>query len=242
RLEVPDPSVVRNVDVATLQRAIRGSVIGSACRHGKCLLIPVGTSWMLLRFGMTGSLILDETDNLSRRFERLSIGTDRGWLRLVDRRRLGNVSLARTEPECAELIGALGPDALRIGNPEFIAQLRSSRGSIKSAMMDQQRIAGIGNFGSDEILWRARIRPDAPAASLSPAQWTSLHRATRSVMHLTARAGHTPRGRTWLTSVREDSRALCPRCSTCLCRSEVNGRTSVWCPECQPPSSLATRA
>ena len=82
----------------------------------------------------------------------------------------------------------------------------AGRSSIKGALIDQTRIAGIGNFLSDEILWRAGIDPRTPTSGLTGEQWARLHRSLQKVVRAAARAGHTPRGPRWLTGARWGTR------------------------------------
>ena len=74
-------------------------------------------------------------------------------------RRFGGVWLAEDAQERSSLTGPLGPDASTLGYGEFVGLLRDRRGGIKAALMDQRLLAGLGNLMSDEILWRAGVRP-----------------------------------------------------------------------------------
>jgi formamidopyrimidine-DNA glycosylase len=112
--------------------------------------------------------------------------------------------------------------------------LRGRRGGVKAALMDQRLVAGIGNLLSDEIVWRARIDPRTRVGALGEAQIANLHQAMREAVSESSRYGRVPHGRRWLTRVRDDRDAACPRCGTGLCKGTVAGRTACWCPRCQP--------
>ena len=107
---------------------------------------------------------------------------DGGRLMLVDPRRLGRV---RLNPPVEQL----GPDAELITPAQFRAVLAGSTAPVKARLMDQERIAGIGNLLADEILWRARVHPARAAASLTEAERARLLRATRGAIRAALRDG-----------------------------------------------------
>jgi formamidopyrimidine-DNA glycosylase len=96
--------------------------------------------------------------------------------------------------------------------------------------MDQRLLAGVGNLLSDEILWRARVHPETPVRSLSATRTRRLHDALRAAVGESIRYGRVPHGQRWLTRVRDERDAACPRCGSPLRRATVAGRTAVWCP------------
>jgi formamidopyrimidine-DNA glycosylase len=106
-------------------------------------------------------------------------------------------------------------------------------GSLKSALMDQTMIAGLGNLLVDEILWRARLNPSWRAAQLDRESVRTLYRATRTVLRQSMKYGRVPGKRGWLTGRRDEPDPSCPRCGAGLRRSRVGGRSTVWCPRCQ---------
>jgi formamidopyrimidine-DNA glycosylase len=127
----------------------------------------------------------------------------------------------------------VGTDALDVSEDELAALLGRRRGQIKSALMDQRLIAGLGNLLSDELLWRARIHPRRAAARLSRQRVSELHRCMVDVLRDSNRRARVPPERGWLTGARDRRDARCPRCQARLRRSTIAGRTAVWCPRCQ---------
>ncbi len=99
--------------------------------------------------------------------------------------------------------------------------------------MDQRLIAGIGNLLSDEILWRARVHPSTPVSALTKYRRQRLYEALHGAVTESTRYGRIPQGERWLTGVRDDRQARCPRCGTRLRRGTVAGRTACWCPRDQ---------
>jgi formamidopyrimidine-DNA glycosylase len=237
RVEVLDAGVLRNSTARHFASALRGRRIEDAHRTGKWLVVATDGPSLVFHFGMTGSLYLvgEDHDEERHQHDRVVFTTPKGELRYRDLRKLQGIFLAADTRHIDEIIGPIGPDALDISAKDFRARLDSKRSTIKSALMDQTRVAGLGNMLSDEILWRSRIHPGRPTEFLSDTEWQVLHRAARSTLRSAARAGHTPRGPRWLTSARWDETALCSTCGSELKRTKIAARTAVWCPACQPP-------
>jgi formamidopyrimidine-DNA glycosylase len=182
---------------------------------------------------MTGLLTWSADDSERHPHDRAIFVCERGELRYNNMRRFGGVWLARDARERDKVTGPLGPDAATISHDEFERLLAGRRGGAKAALMDQRLLAGVGNLLSDEILWRARIRPQTPVSRLSPSQRRRLYEALRAAVSESVRYGRVPHGQRWLTRVRDERGARCPRCGTALKRATVAGRTACWCPRCQ---------
>jgi formamidopyrimidine-DNA glycosylase len=143
---------------------------------------------------------------------------DGGELRLRDPRRLGGVELDPDESR-------LGPDAFTLTVKELDRALARRTAPVKAVLMDQARIAGLGNLLTDEALWRAGIDPERPAYELDLDTRKQLQRAIRTTLRTLGRRGgsHTgdmPRGRD----------AVCPKDGAELLRRTVGGRTTYSCP------------
>jgi formamidopyrimidine-DNA glycosylase len=209
-----------------------GHRLTAARRIGKLLLLDVeGAPTLGIRFGMTGKLLVDGEPGTDRlvyaprrhdpKWDRFSIDfSDGGSLVVHDPRRLGGILL---DPD----VSGLGPDAATVTPSALAAALRGSKAPLKARLLDQSRLAGVGNLIADEALWRSRLSPLRPAGSLSPAEVRRLHRhLLRTIEDLTGRGG-SHRG-----DLMEERRigGRCPRDGTELVRSTVGGRTSWWCP------------
>lgn len=187
-----------------------------------------------LRFGMTGRLLVDGSANVERllyspvgdqpSYRRFWVDfADGGQLAVSDPRRLGGVSLDPDEDR-------LGPDAMDAGPAAVAGALAGSRAPLKARIMDQQRLAGVGNLIADEVLWRAGLAPGRPAGALSPAETRRLAR------HLgTTLADLLERGGTHTGDLLAERHAggVCPKDGAPLARSVVGGRTTWWCPHHQ---------
>ncbi len=178
RVDVLDPVLVRNRGPRAFRHALTGERFGSARRHGKWLIAPVGDAEVLMHFGMTGELSWADRPATDRHpHDRLVFVCADGELRYNNMRRFGGVWLARDARERALVTGPLGPDAAAVSRDEFLTLINRRRGGIKAALMDQFLIAGLGNLMSDEILWRARVHPATPVQKLSPQRRRRLYEA-----------------------------------------------------------------
>lgn len=236
RVDAPDPWMVKGGQSgAGVARALVGEQFAAARRIGKLLLLDTqGGPVLGLRFGMTGVLELDgrrgvdELVYASNRADpswiRLVVGFDDGReLRLRDPRRLGAIELDPDEER-------LGVDAQAAGIGDLRRALGSSAAPLKARLMDQQRVAGLGNLLTDELLWRAGLDPARPAGSLTVAELRRLHRHVHgTVRDLIARGGsHT--GDLYPERFRG---GRCPKDGAELERRTIGGRTTYSCPHHQ---------
>jgi formamidopyrimidine-DNA glycosylase len=144
---------------------------------------------------------------------------DGGRLALVDMRRLGRV---RLNPE----IGALGPDAETVTPSQFRSLITRGSIAVKARLLDQSKIAGVGNLLADEVLWQAKVPPAAPVNSLRPQDVDRLYRALRSAVRSAVAAGGAGAGE--VISARHPG-GRCPRCGAEMRHGTVGGRSTWWC-------------
>ena len=233
---VHDRGVLRDVAPERFADALTGRTFGEPQRVGKWLLAPVddGTT-VVLHFGMTGGLLWCEPGADRHRHDRVvfRFGFDEGELRYRDMRKLTGLRLARDRTEVDAVLDGEGPDALDVGRAEFNELLGRRRRRLKSALMDQHTIGGLGNLLVDEILWRARQPPDRRGPDLDRDERRRLHTEMRRVLRDSIKAERVPDRRGWLTGARDRSDPQCPRCGTRLRKERVAGRATVWCPHCQ---------
>lgn len=233
-VQVRDPGILRNTSAATLDRRLAGHRFRAPRRHGKWLILPTDGPTLLIHSGMTGHPYYANTDAEPEKYERLVVSLDKGELRYADLRKLRGVWLVDGDDDLADVLGPQGPDALGMGLRAFRDVLAGRRGQLKPTLMDQSVIAGLGNLLTDEICWRARVRPTRPVADLEADEVKRLHTAMTQVLRTAVRHGEVPRLSRWLTGVRDEPDPSCPRCGTRLSHGRVSGRMSLWCPHCQP--------
>ncbi|HEY1652499.1 MAG TPA: DNA-formamidopyrimidine glycosylase family protein [Acidimicrobiales bacterium] len=220
-----------------LRAALVGRQFTAARRRGKLMLLDIEDGPTLgVRFGMTGGLVVDGQQALDRLrygpgvFEKKWVRArmdfaDGGLLELHDPRRFGSLELAPDE-------NRLGPDALSA----TLADVRTALAvpvnragpvaPVKARLMDQERLAGIGNLLADEILWRAGIDP-ARRTPLDEDELRTLHKAMRSTLRQVDRKGGSHMGDLMEQRV---PGGHCPRDGAELIVAQVGGRTTYWCP------------
>lgn len=234
QVDVADGGVLTNSSADEFAGALRGRRFGEPRRHGKWLVLPTdGEPAVLLHFGMTGSLLWCAAGQPVHRHDRVVFGLEDGELRYRDMRKLTGLSLVRGSGGVQEALRELGPDAASIRAEELTRLLRHHRRGVKAALMDQAVLAGLGNLLVDEILWQARIPPGARTDEIDDERLRALHRAMRRALRTSIRAERVPPRRDWLTGVRDDPHAACPRCGTPLESGRVAGRSTRWCQHCQ---------
>jgi formamidopyrimidine-DNA glycosylase len=187
---------------------------------------------------MNGDWTLVETGAELPRFARAVLEFDDGSsLVFVDSRALGTIDV---HPAGAEHDLGLGPDA---ADPEWTAaQLASAlaprRGPIKPALLDQRLVAGLGNIYAAESLWRARISPFAPCNVLTRSQVAALRKAIAAVLVRATGSRYTDDDTVSL-DVYDREGLLCRRCATPIERAVQAGRSTYFCPRCQPAPTTA---
>ncbi|MCU1372607.1 MAG: DNA-formamidopyrimidine glycosylase [Ilumatobacteraceae bacterium] len=235
-VEAPDSWFLKGgITPGQVVGAVEGATILGTGRRGKLMTMDLGSERPVLglRFGMTGRLVLDGEDPVGQ-LEYSSTRDEPGWdrfalrftdgsrLRISDPRRLGGVEL---DPD----LGALGPDAWSLTLGQLRTVLAGSTAPLKARLLDQHRLAGLGNLLVDESLWRARLDPARPAGSLSDAELRRLHRRIVATVGELFERGGSHRGDLQVERHRD---GRCPRCGAPLDRRTVGGRTTYSCAPC----------
>jgi formamidopyrimidine-DNA glycosylase len=242
-VHAPDEWFVKGTVPDEVVAAVTRRTVVAARRRGKLLVLDLADPpadralpnlRLGLRFGMTGRLIVDGAASIERlayssgrddpRWDRFGLTfTDGTELRLRDPRRLGGVSLDPDED-------ALGVDAMALTAVDLAAAIAASATPLKARLLDQARVAGIGNLLADEILWRAGLDPARPAGELDEAEITALAASVAEVLGDLGERGGSHTGDLRAAAARD---RLCPRDGAPLARRQIGGRTTWSCPEHQ---------
>src|SRR5579872_7298546 len=239
------PRMAPNTSEADLDDALRGHRVVAIERRGKYLLIEFdGDMWLMLHRKMSGNLLLLGATTSPELHTHLIVDLDGGEsLRFVDPRKFGRIYLFRSREEMTDFLAErLGPDSLlELDETLLAAKLRKRTGRIKTLLLDQAFLAGVGNLYADEALWLARIHPLRSADSLSTRESNRLARAIREVLLL----GIERRGTSFSTYRDSDGNRgenqdflnaygregqPCPRCGTAIKRITVGQRSAFFCP------------
>ena len=234
-VDVRDAYVLKRVSARELARRLKRRRFENSHRHGKHLFVRAGDElWLRLHFGMTGSLEYLNDDQAAPKAARVIFRfADNCRLAFDDQRKFGEVELIEDVDEFLQTRG-LGPDALGISFSQFKAIVGKHRGAVKTILLNQQLIAGIGNLYADEILFRARMHPATEAGRLSDKDLRQLFRAMRSVLEkaIALKTDFNRLPKSWLLTHR-GKRGRCPRCRRALKSATIGGRTSWFCAHCQ---------
>ncbi len=222
----------RGLTARSAREAWSGRALVAARRRGKLLLIDTSDDGptLGLHLGMSGRVIIDgeaagdpllyASNAENPAWHRFGLRfTDGGSMSLRDPRRLGAVELDPDESR-------LGPDALTLTRARLDCVVMASRAPVKAVLMDQSRIAGLGNLLTDEALWRAGIDPARPARTLSTEERVHLHRAIRTTVRTLGRRGGSHTGDHMSARV---PGGMCPRDGAPMLRRTVGGRTTYSC-------------
>jgi formamidopyrimidine-DNA glycosylase len=246
-LEVLDPRWCRPLAPAGLAAALEDRVIERLSRRGKYLVWELeGDAFLLVHLRMTGTLLLDPAGTPAH--TRVWLRAGEHSLAFVDPRRFGTGELA-LGPEALEafFVARLGLEPLDPGftSAHLHALTHTSRAPIKAFLLDQKRVAGVGNIYADEALFRARIHPLRPANRLTRAQTAAL----RDAVIASLEAGIAAKGATiddfrdpygvrgtfqdqFLVHLREGE--ACPVCENTIRKLRAAGRGTYVCERCQP--------
>jgi formamidopyrimidine-DNA glycosylase len=242
RVIIGDTRILAGVSASELAQRLEGARITESLRHGKHLLVHLGPpGWLTVHFGMNGSLRHFEDGEDDPPYDRLCLDfADGHHLAYVNPRLLWRVGLAR---DAAEFIAAerLGPDALnpRFDLAAFERALAGRKRNLKSVLMDQEVVAGIGNVYSDEILFQARLHPRTRSDWLDASARKRLFGQIKEVLETAiAHGAGTERlidrlPSSFLIPHRQKG-GRCPRCGSEITTAKFSGRTAYYCPRCQP--------
>ena len=233
RARLLHPALRRRIRPAQL-RALASARIVRVERRGKHQLLHLDDGRILhAHFRMNGDWEIVPTGTPLPRFARAVLELDDGTsLVFLDSRALGTLDV---HPAGVELELGLGPDA---ADPEWTAAqlaaaLAPRRGPIKPALLDQRLVAGLGNIYAAESLWRARINPYTPCNALPRSRVVALRKAIAAVLRRATGSRYTDDDTVTL-DVYDREGLPCRRCDTPIERIVQAGRSTYYCPHCQP--------
>ncbi len=230
---------------------LAGRTLTNVSRKGKAIAVELSPEqgsaprFLLVRLGMTGQLTVATREAPIEPHTHVIMALDDGReeLRFRDIRRFGRLR-SLTGQELEEVFGALGPDAQRVTEDEFLVAMRGRKGAIKSWLMNQNLVSGLGNIYADEALFEARIHPLSQPGRVSADKARHLFRAIRKVLGRAVDLGGTTfsdyrnlegRPGAFLKKLRvyQHTGEPCRRCGQAIRRIVIAGRSSHFCPRCQ---------
>jgi formamidopyrimidine-DNA glycosylase len=250
RVEILDHRLVMPEEPFAVAAELEGERVAEVGRRGKYLVVRFESGRVLLiHLRMTGSLRHAAGGSLPddpyrRAVVRLDDGSDVAYR---DVRRFGTWRLLEPDEVEPYLSRRVGKEPLgRFTTRDLAARLDGRRIAVKSALLDQRTVAGLGNIYADEALWYARVHPLRPAGTLTEEETRRVHRGVRRALAAgidrhgsTLRDYRLPDGTSG--SMQDEFRVYgregepCDRCGTPIAKTRVGGRGTSYCPSCQPP-------
>ena len=241
------PEVIES-DVRAFKKRTAHRNVADVRRHGKWIRVELDSGdTVLAHLRMTGRFSTPDLDTPRGRHDHLQwpLDEDDRALRYSDVRRFGRFRLLPTSDVESYLEQrGFGPEPFDVSPAEFARRLGSGERPIKSALLDQRVVAGIGNIYADEILFAARIHPRTPVRRLSGKRRDLLHDCMQKLL----RSAIVHRGTTFVNFAAVDGRAgeyatrlsvfrrtglPCPTCGRAVSRLRLSGRSTHFCGRCQ---------
>jgi formamidopyrimidine-DNA glycosylase len=237
RVMVTAPNLIKSESARVFARRLRGRAFVDAYRRGKYLIVNLDDGRVLiLHFGMGGDLLLFDKPSDRPDYTRIEFIFSSGLrLAFICPRKICRVLLV-DDVSAVPALNEMGPEPdarhFSLGYLAHLCEASPAR-QIKPLLMDQRRIAGVGNIYADEILFASRVRPDRRASSLTSDELRLIHRETRRVLRRAIQtAGDEDFPSDFLVS-RDWRGAGCKKCGARIQRKKINGRTAHFCPSCQ---------
>jgi formamidopyrimidine-DNA glycosylase len=253
-VRVPRPDVLREHSKRTFEKKLTGVTLEHFWRRGKYVIADLSSgdrlvvspkftgAFLVEARGRRGAGALGKSDYTCIAFDL----DDGRLLRWRDVRRLGTVVLM-SPLRFAEWESKMGPEPFdeTLTDAIFAKSVKSSRRAVKTILMDQHRIAGIGNIYANEALWRSKIRPSRRGASITRAEAALLLQEAREVLRIAVEQRGTSfrdyqdpsggrGGFLGLAKVYDRGGEPCLRCGATLASTHaIEGRVTVWCRKCQ---------
>jgi len=247
-------------DPVALEQHLPGRRIEAVERYGKFMLLRLSAeagangnsgkdagnqASLLVHLGMTGQMASSPAEKPPEKHTHVCMLLDDGReLRYTDARRFGRIAYL-TEAPLAEELTRFGADPLEVSKDEFVKRIRGRRARVKALLLDQGVLRGVGNIYADESLWRAKIHPAQLGAKLSGKQaetlWCALQEILRKAIAMRGSSisdfldaeGEPGEYQRQHRAYGREGKG-CHRCNTAIRRGIVAGRSSYFCPKCQP--------
>lgn len=245
------PRLLKPTSLAPLS-ALIGARITDINRRGKFLWFELDRNFTLVaHLGMSGQFLVSQKDRPTphhiRAHFKLSRGLTKREVVFSDQRTFGWLSMEQLTNDIphSALHIAVDPFDPLFDRTAVIARMRSRKAAIKSVILNQEIMSGVGNIYADESLWRAKIHPETPACDLSSRKIGALVDAAVAVMAEAIKAGGTSFDSLYInvngeSGFFESSLAAygqehqpCPRCGRQIRRIAFGNRSSHFCPKCQ---------
>ena len=217
-----------------IREALKNRTFTETQRLGKYLFIKNdGDKWLVLHFGMSGRLDFSALTELPKHAVISFYFSDHTHFSFVCPRKFGKVWITESV-EAFQKKHSLGPDALLLSKKKFLRLIEKETAGIKSVLMDQHKISGIGNVYTDEILFQSKVHPKTKVSNLSKEErsriFSNISTVLKKAIQFIAKDEKAPDS--WLKSHRKEGDS-CPGCKGDVSKIQVGGRSTYFCAGCQ---------
>jgi formamidopyrimidine-DNA glycosylase len=232
-VEVLDDAILENISSRSFQIRMKGETFQATHRHGKYLFVELDRDeTLMIHFGMTGHLKYNKDGKEQPEYTRITFNLNNGYnLYYVCPRKLGKMSLVEDEASFIEE-NNIGPDAYSddFKWEDFREIMDGKRGNIKTALMNQKLLAGIGNIYSDEILFHSNIYPFTEVKELNEDELKTIFEKMKTVFKqaIKAEVKEDKFPKNFLLLKRSEGEE-CPICGGRIKREKYSGRSSYYC-------------
>ncbi|MEO0469351.1 MAG: DNA-formamidopyrimidine glycosylase family protein [Bacteroidota bacterium] len=234
-VETENEGRMLKVPLAEIRDGSVGESFTDTDRIGKYLFLKSsGGKWLMWHFGLTGQPVYYHGSSPPPKYQRILFRFDNGYqLAFACLRKFGRLDLA-DDVESYRIKNKIGQDAMHIPVADFVQALSKKRIAIKTALLQQKKFAGVGNWIADEMLFQTSLHPETPSNAHSPEQLAALHESMQEIIATAITEGGKQNFPDhYLVKVRKDGES-CPTCETELTRLVVGGRGTYICDRCQP--------
>jgi len=222
------------VSKQSFKKVVMGSKFVNTIRHGKYLLAKIKNKFIVFHFGMSGDLEYFSSNEQKPKYAKVIFQFDNGYsLAYISIRMFGKLDIVDSLEDLRKK-KKLGPDSLTMSFEEFQKALKKRTAIMKSALLNQSIVAGIGNIYSDEILFRSKIHPKRKIDSLNEIELQNLFSSIKDVLEYGIK--HEGALSTYAQSFlipHRSKKESCPKCGGIIERYEISGRHGFYCPKCQ---------
>lgn len=235
-----------NVTPDELNQFLNQAMIESVTHHGKWIKVLTSKGWLLINLGMGGEILLVNRNQMPAKYRLVIDFTDQTCL-AINFWWFGYVHFCKLDGLAGHpMIAKLGPNVLDLTEAEFNNLIKPQKGKLKAFLLDQSRLAGIGNAYIHDILFLAKLHPNRMIASLSETEVKSLYAGIQGGLHPSLAKGgafyemnlYGQKGGFQMEDIiigyRENS--PCPQCGTLIQKIKTGSTSSFICPNCQPES------
>jgi len=233
-IDLTDNIHLLNVTKATFLKELKNHQFEKVIRHGKFMFIELDSGKnLLVHFGVTGYFDYIFDNKIEKKYALLVKFTNGESLVFYDRRKFGKLSIVK-DVEAFIKARKYGKDALDISEKEFVEIFRKKKTNIKTSLMNQKNLAGVGNEFADEILFQARLHPEALVTSLSDSKLKEVYKKMVKVLKDAVKVdADREKLKKYFFLDNRKAGLICPHCGGKTEFKTVGGRSSYFCPKCQ---------